>query len=191
MAMQAMTRVVLAILVIAGCDPVEQVEPDAGPDAGPVGQGSPATVDLVINEVSPRPLAGADWIELYNRSDQAVDLCGFFVTDSLDRLDHYLPLAGVLPPDPCEPTLLEPGGYLIIIADDQPALGPDHAPFKLAAADEVHVVTTAGAAVDSLVYVYPAGVRDLTLARQPSGEGLFYLAEPTPGADNPSMEAMP
>jgi hypothetical protein len=181
----------LASLALAACDPVEQVEPDAGPDAGPVGQGSPAAGDLVINEVAPRPLAGGDWIELYNRSDQSVDLCGFFVTDSLDRLDHYLPLAGILPPDPCEPTMLEPGGYLIIHADDDPALGTDHAPFELAVADEVHVVTIAGAAVDSLIYLYPAGVRDLTLARQPSGEGLFYLAEPTPGAENLSMEAMP
>lgn len=201
--MQAMTRTVslalsgLVALTMACAD--QPVDVDAGPDAdtGPVAQGNPATGELVVNEVSPRPLTGtewagwADWIELYNRSDQPLDLCGYFVTDALDRLDHYLPLAGVAPPDPCTPTLLEPGDHLIIHADDAPALGPDHAPFELSVDGEVHVVTIDGAAVDSLIYLYPLAAQDQTLARQPSGEGLFYLATPTPGADNPVMEAMP
>lgn len=179
----------------AGCDPGENMAPDASPDAaadaGPVAQGSPAQGDLIVNEVAPQPVTGPDWIELYNRSGMSLDLCGFFVTDALDRLDHYAALAGVYPPDPCPATLVEPGAYLMVYADDNALSGPDHAPFKLGVADEVHVVTTQGAVVDSLVYLHPGGGQGMSLARQPNGEGLFYLAEPTPNEENPSMENMP
>jgi hypothetical protein len=164
---------------------------DAGADAAPpAGQGSEAREVLAVNEVAPRPVDGADWIEIVNRSDQALDLCDYFVTDSLDRLDHYLPLGGALPPDPCEPRLLEPGAYLVVHADDAAVQGMDHAPFRLGLADEAHVVTWTGAPVDSFVYLYPETEEGLTLARVPDASGLFFLAEPTPGAANPGEESL-
>ena len=171
---------VLAMVMVAcGADPA----PDS-PDAGtPEGQGSMATGELVVNEVFPRG-AGPDWIELLNRRDRAVDLCDYFVTDALDRLDHYLPLAGIAPPDPCPPQTLAPGAYLVIYADEDTAAGPAHAPFKLGVADEAHVVTRDGIPVDSFVYLLPADAADQSLARAPDGAGLFYLADPTPGAAN-------
>lgn len=170
--------IIAALATACGDDPVSA--PDAGGvDAAPVGQGSAPTAELIVNEIAPRPFDGPDWIELLNRSDTPIDLCDYFVTDSLDRLDHYAPLGGVLPPAPCDPVMLEPGGYWLINADDVDA------PFKLSAADEVHVVTTTGIAVDSLVYLYPASGAGESLARVPNGEGLFWLAAPSPGDDNP------
>lgn len=182
----AVTRLAaVAVLLLACGDPA--VGPDAGaPDAGPLIQGSPATGDLVVNEVFSRG-GGPDWIELVNRSSAALDLCDYFVTDSIDRLDHYLPLGGVAPPDPCSPRLLGPGEYLVVYADEDPGAGLDHAPFKLGAADEAHVVSATGLPIDSFVYLHPDAAVGQSLARVPDGEGLFYLATASPGAPNPEL----
>lgn len=177
-------------IVCLGCGPAESGGPDAGTaDAGVVIQGGEARGDLVVNEVAPRPQTGPDWFELHNRSAAAIDLCEYFVTDSLDRLDHYSPLGGVAPPESCPPRWLEAGDYYLVFADDTPALGPEHARFKLGVADAVHVVTRAGLPMDNLVYLYPDGATEdeLVLARAPDGQGPFYLIEPTPGAPNPEV----
>lgn len=170
---------VLIAFVAAGCgDNLSVPTPDAGP-AEITPQGSEPSADLIINEVSPRG-EGADWIEIANRSSAAIDLCDYFLSDSLDRLDHYLPLGGAAPPDSCEPSMLEPGGYLVITADDDTG-----APFKLGLADEVHLIRTAdGFPVDTLVYLYQTPVAGQALARRPDREGLFLPATPTPGEAN-------
>jgi len=175
---------VAAALALSACDGADAGGgPDAGPDAAPVGQGSEARGELAINEVAPRTGTGTDWLEIVNRSDHALDLCGYFVTDDLDRLDHYLPLGGVMPPDPCEPRMLDAGSYLVIYADDgEPAL--DHAPFKLGTADAAHILTTTGMPVDNFVYLFPESAAGQSLGRSPDSEGLFFLGEPTPGSAN-------
>jgi len=176
-------KLCVAALLIAGCDGGPAPARDGGGvDAEPMGQGGQARAALVVNEVSPRG-GGADWLELLNRSDDTLDLCEFFVTDALDRLDHYLALGGVAPPDACEPRSLEPGQYLVVVADDDASIA-DHAPFALSIDDGVHVVSLSGRAVDSLLYLYSAPEGEQTLSRVPDGEGLFYLAEPTPGEPN-------
>ncbi len=175
----------MCALALAACGTSPSLGADAGePDAAPRGQGSAPRGALVINEVSPRPSAGADWIEIYNRSDAAVDLCEFFVTDSLDRLDHYLHLGGSAPPADCAPQMLGPSEYLVIYADDKAELGGEHAPFKLGASDEAHIVSVFGEAIDSLVYLHRDGDRGLSLARVPNGEGLFFASEESLGAEN-------
>jgi hypothetical protein len=173
--------------------------PDAAvvPVDARVSQGSEARSDLVINEVAPRSQPGADWIELFHRGSMPIDLCGYLLSDAADRLDHYLPLGGVMPPDPCPPRLLSPGAYLVVFADgtlisDGVPIDPAHAPFKLDIADEVHLLTTTGLGVDGLSYLYPLGPSTpptVTLARIPSGSGAFFAGTPTPGASN--LEAAP
>jgi hypothetical protein len=158
----------------------------------PEGQGSEPTGDLVVNEIAPRG-DGPDWVEIHNRGAQAIDLCGAFLTDGVDRLDHYLPLGGVMPPAACAPRMIEPGAYLVIFADDTPIvstlpLDPLHAPFELDIADEIHLVGTDGVVLDGLLYLYPPGPEapaDVTLSRSPNGAGLFYEREPSQGAPNP------
>jgi len=165
-----------AIAAVAACsDP-----PAAEPDAGDLGQGTVTSAALVINEVAPKPSNGADWIELMNTSAEAIDLCGYFLTDSLDRLDHYYALGGSAPPDTCAPRMLEPGAYLVVYADDDTG-----APFKLGIADEAHVVTISGEPVDSFLYLYPSGFDGDSLARTPDGTGRFYPTQPTPSEANP------
>lgn len=186
--LRAVRAAVLLVLTAACADPGAHGA-DAGVDAapGPRWQGAEARGELVVNEVAPRPSSGADWIELHNRSDEALDLCDYFVTDSLDRLDHYLPLGGAPPPEPCEARLLAPGAYLVVTAGDAFEPGLDEAPFALGLADETHVVTATGLAVDSLFYLYPSDGGGDSLARSPDGEGRFTLVAPTPGAANPEV----
>ena len=146
------------------------------------GQGNVAQAALVVNEVAPQVASGPDWLELMNRSEEPVDLCNYFVSDSVDRLDHYHRLAG--DGVTCMPTLLQPGDYLIIIADDHPETGPNHAPFKLGLADEVHVITDDGIPIDSLVYLASDLPSTHTLGRTPNGEGLFFPAPESRGLAN-------
>jgi hypothetical protein len=174
-----MPALTVAALALAGCEPGTPAVADAGIDAAEAeaGQGAPPTGDLIVNEIAPRPLSGPDWIELHNRSSEPVDLCDYFLSDSLDRLDHYHPLGGAAPPDPCEPQPFAPGGYLVVGAGVE-------LPFGLGVADEIHVIGIDGAAVDSLVYLFrqPDGT---SLARRPDADGLFFAAEPSPGEANP------
>ena len=189
-----MRQLPLLLLAVAACDDLGAT-PDAGVDAAvvaPAGQGSEPVGDLVINEVAPRG-AGSDWVELTNAGAQPIDLCGYFLTDAADRLDHFLPLGGVMPPAPCPPLLLDPGGYRVIQLDNTPIptagpIDPLHAPFTIDAADQLHLVSTAGAIADGLLYLYPRGPAepaDVTLARVPDHAGLFFAVAPTPGAANP------
>ena len=173
---RSVRRALLAsLLLFAACgDDEGGSAPDAGlPDAGPVTQGSEAASDLALNEVDPD--GDPDWFELVNRSDSAIDLCDYFATDSLDRLDHYVALGGAAPPDACEPALLDAGDYLVVTPEI----------FGLGDADEVHIARWAdGAAVDGLLYLDVAHDGQ-TLARSPDGEGLFVASDPTPGEPNP------
>jgi hypothetical protein len=179
------------VLAAAACgDPPPIDEPDAAPEP-PRGQGSEATSELVVNEIAPRG-AGADWVELHNRGGAPIDLCAVFLTDAVDRLDHYLPLGGVMPPEPCPTVEIAAGAYLIVYADDMPIqegtpIDPAHAPFELGVADEIHLVGIDGRVIDGLLYLYPPGPdapADVSLARDPDGSGLFFERAPTPGAEN-------
>lgn len=193
-----MRSALLLLVVVAACDgdpgDVVDARVDAPIDA-PSGQGSEPTSDLLINEISPRG-GGPDWVELHNRGTTAIDLCGFFLTDAADRLDHYFPLGGVLTPDPCPPLMMEPGSYRVIFLDGTalPETGPAdplHASWKLGAADEVHIVSTTGRTIDGVLFLYPRSPSepaDVTLARVPDGAGLFFGVAPTPGTANPAVQ---
>lgn len=148
-----------ATICLAACDDPGEDQRDAGPEP-PVAQGSDATADLVVNELSPVD----DWVEILNRSDAPIDLTGYFLTDKTDRLDHYVPLEGELLP-----------GELVVVEPDA---------FGLARSDEVHLLTTTGLPVDGLAYLYVGAEEGQSLARQPSGQGRFYFSDATPGEAN-------
>ena len=174
----------IPIFVTVACAEPTAQHGDAGALAA-VGQGSEAHSDLAINEIAPGLDGQADWIEIVNRSDQAIDLCDYFITDDFDRLDHYLGLGGTEPPDPCPSRWLDPGQYLVVWADDRAEPAPDHAPFKLAAADGVVLGDWTGGNHDGLTYLHQDG--QTSLARVPDGAGRFFATTPSPGLANPEQ----
>ena len=72
-----------------------------------------------------------DWIELYNPSDQPINLAGFTLTD-----DPEAPAQYVLPY-----WVLDPGTYVLLYADDQPSTDTElHVPFKLRDKGEILIL---------------------------------------------------
>jgi len=76
-----------------------------------------------------------DWFEIVNTSEYDVDLAGYYVTDRLnDPMKYQFPF-GV--PDS---TVIEPGGYVLIFADEDDSEGWNHTNFKFNSLGEVLVL---------------------------------------------------
>ncbi|MHC4706205.1 MAG: lamin tail domain-containing protein, partial [Planctomycetota bacterium] len=67
---------------------------------------NPGTV--VINEVLAHSHLAPDWIELYNTTDSAIDIGGWFLSDSDSNLTKYEIVEG---------TSIPPGGYMLLYED--------------------------------------------------------------------------
>jgi len=121
-----------------------------------------------------------DWIELKNIGDQTVDLAGMYLSDNPDN-----PLKWQFP----EGTLVEPGGYLLVWADedgsDEPGL---HANFRLAGDGETvwlfDTIEQGHALLDSVTFEDLD--EDQCSGRSPDGEGpMQVLSVPSPLGPNP------
>jgi hypothetical protein len=93
---------------------------------------------IVINEISARPSSlldesneAEDWIELYNTSNEPIDLAGFYITDNLNMKTKFQIQAGSN-----NETVIGPGEYKIFWADEEPAEGPLHVNIKLSSDGE-------------------------------------------------------
>lgn len=120
----------------------------------------------------------SDWIELYNASAEAVDLGGFYLSDDLDNATKWRIPDG---------TVLAPGAYLLVWADDgdtgPPATTALHANFKLSGGGEaVGLFDAAGAVVDSVTF--GEQTTDISFGRVPGTPDWGFFAVPTPGAPN-------
>lgn len=142
---------------------------------------APST-DVVINELmasngsTQTDEAGEyeDWIELYNRGTQIIDLSGYHITDNDFNLTKWEIPTG---------TLLAPNAYLIIWADEDSAQGPMHANFRLASAGEgVMLINADGQIADYIDF--GAQSMDQGFARVPNGTGSFITQEPTFASNN-------
>jgi hypothetical protein len=172
----------------------------SGSGAGTGSGGDPSTTSsgtggesgqLVINEIS---ADGDDWIELFNAGVGPVDLSGMKVCDQEEPGVPKLEDAIIIPDD----TVLEPGAYLFILADqDTPAEGftdvcdPGPAPCLQAGfglsqgdGDEVFVLDFEDVLVTSEPYPADAAVEPTTWGRLPNGTGDFTVTAATPGAEN-------
>ncbi len=110
-----------------------------------------------------------DWIELYNNSNQPKDISGFFLTDNPTNLDKWeFPANTVIPP----------GGYFIVWADEDSSQGAYHCNFKLSASGEqLWLLNAAQEVVDSVSWGQQ--VTDMGYARVPNGTGPFIIQQPT------------
>ncbi|MBN1426237.1 CotH kinase family protein [Candidatus Fermentibacteria bacterium] len=137
---------------------------------------------LVLNELMANNRASAadehgdfdDWVEIANAGSAPVALGGMILTDNVgDPGSHFVF------PD----LVLQPGGYVVVWADNEPQQGPFHAPFGLASAgEEVHLLQGM-VTIDQVTY--PQLGVDVSWGRWPDGTGAWQLlAQATPGAQN-------
>lgn len=118
-----------------------------------------------------------DWLELYNCSDETVDLNGFYLTDDPD-----FPCKWQFPD-----TSITPNTYLLIWCDDEPEQGSMHASFRLSAEGEtILMFTSEGETIlDSLTF--PTLEPDISYGYLPDNGYQYYILQPTPGMENISF----
>ena len=141
---------------------------------------------IVINELMPKNTQFGtdqngefkDWIELYNLSNEDIDVSGYYLTDSKNDLTKWQFPVG---------TILEKNGYLIIWADGDSTNVGLHTPFKLSALGETVLLLTADRKIIQEV-TYPAISLQQSYARIPNGTGDFIWASPTFETENKPAE---
>lgn len=145
------------------------------------GQCEPFFGKLVINEVMPANDATAtdnfgeydDWVEVYNGSDEDINLEGYFLSDNENNETKFQFPNIVIPAD----------GTVIVWCDNQPEQGDMHAEFSLSAGGEE--VGLYNLDTLSLDYVrYGQMPDDISIGRFPNGAGPFNKLIPTFDAHN-------
>ncbi|MDA3881917.1 MAG: Ig-like domain-containing protein [Bacteroidales bacterium] len=124
----------------------------------------------------------ADWIEIYNSTDEAINIGGLFVTNDLGDLNKYM-----IPANQPSLTTIQPSEYYILWADEQIAINPNHVGFKLKAEfGDIAIVQLRGSEnyiIDQVSYANQG--EDIAYGRFPSTtSGFRYLPTPTPGDPN-------
>ncbi len=140
--------------------------------------------ELVINEfmASNDSLSGIkdsngqadDWIELYNNSNNDIDLSQKYLSDNENNKTKW-----TFP----EGTILEKDQYLIVWADEDQDQDGLHTNFKLSKSGEsLYLTNQDGSLIDSMVYAEQ--MTNVSFARIPNGTGDFIFHEPTFGFNN-------
>lgn len=125
--------------------------------------------DVYVNEYQKRN----DWVELYNTTDQDIDLEGMYLSDNLSKPQKYRITAEGTEAS----TIIPAHGYKIIWCDKLETLTQLHASFKLSndPGDQQHVMLTSadGSWSDTLSYYQHAGTE--SVGRYPDGSRQVYL----------------
>ena len=158
-------------------------EPISHSDGSP----SESPAPLVINEVSPANdiyvneyFKRNDWVELYNTTQDTIDVAGYYLSDDAAKPDKYRISSG----DSQASTLIPPHGHLIIWCDKAAPQSQLHASFKLDA--DGGIVSIAAPDLswsNALSYSTVTGTQ--TVGRYPDGaEQVFLMNVPTIGRRN-------
>lgn len=139
------------------------------------------TGSLVINEfmadnktyISDQDGDFDDWIELYNNSDAAINLNGYYLSDKGDD-----PYQWVFPD-----ITIEAGGYLVVWADNDIEQVGLHANFKLSTSGETILLTNKDKElIDQVTFLQQT--TDKSTGRFPNGTGDFMIMDATFEAKN-------
>lgn len=123
----------------------------------------------------------SDWIELYNTTDEEIDIEGMFLSDHLEE------------PEKCQitaagkdiNTIIPAHGHIVIWADKNAPEGQLHADFKLNNEDSCLILLTAAdkSWADTLVYCHHDGFHTVGLFPD-GGSSLYVMERPTIGQTN-------
>ena len=135
-----------------------------------------AANDIYVNDYGKR----ADWIELYNRGQEPVDVAQWFFSDEDKNPTKYqIDNSGEAS------TIIQPNEHLLIWCDGKPSLTQLHLPFKLKNADNSTLILQSadGKWKDSIRYHSHSSKE--TVGRYPDGgSNIWMLYHPTIGNHN-------
>jgi len=120
-----------------------------------------------------------DWFEIYNPNNFAVDIDGYYVTDSLANKTKYRFSSGHTK------TVIPAKGFLLLWADQQVEQGVAHTNFKLSSAGEALalILPDGKTTVDSVIFT--AQTPNYSWGRQVDGDSTWInFTSPTPGKSN-------
>lgn len=121
----------------------------------------------------------SDWIEIFNASQDTLDLSGYGLSDdSTNVFKWIIPDIAILPQE-----------YLLIFASDKNRIGDNlHSNFKLSSEGGVVVLTTKQGITVDRIHFGPLG-QDVSYGRKPDGSNSWYLFQSaTPGTSNLTPE---
>ena len=135
-----------------------------------------AANDIYVNEFFKRN----DWVELYNTTDQPIDVEGMYLSDNLSKPKKYQITKG----NASINTIIPAHGYLVVWCDKLETKSQLHASFKLGAEGGDVLLTAADESwSDRLVYTTMKG--DETVGRYPDGsQQVFTMNIPTIAKSN-------
>ena len=134
-----------------------------------------AANDIYVNDLFKKN----DWIELYNTTDQPIDVAGMYLSDHADQPRKYTIAAS-----PTASTIVPPHGTLVVWADKLQGTSQLHADFKLADEGGEVVLTAAdGTWADTLYYCAHGPLQSVGLYPN-GGSELYVMQRPTIGAAN-------
>lgn len=131
---------------------------------------------IYVNEYFKRD----DWVELYNTTDNAIDVAGMYLSDNAEKPTKFQ----IVQTDTEASTIIPAHGYLIIWCDKLDQQSQLHASFKLDA-DGGDVLLTAADESWTDRFTYTAMKADETAGRYPDGAADVYVTNvPTIGLAN-------
>ena len=112
-----------------------------------------------------------EWVELYNTTDEPIDVEGMYLTDNPEKPKKYQISKEATQTN----TIIPAHGYLIVWCDKKdPTLTQLHATFNIdAEGDELQLTAADGSWTD--VFRYPAHKSDQTVGRYPDGSADVYV----------------
>ena len=121
-----------------------------------------------------------DWVELHNPTASPIDIAGYFMTDRLDR-----PMKWQVPSTAGDSTIIPPGGFVVLFADEDGSQGWNHMNFKLSSLGEPLALRSPdGFSVADSVFM-PSLMQDRSWGRQFDAHPdwiEFFI--PTPNSSN-------
>ena len=126
-----------------------------------------------------------DIIELYNPTNVAVNLSGYFLSDDPEYLTKWIF------PEYEELSVLQPGAYRVLWADNEPHQGLNHLPFSLDKSGESVVLTEPDAITIVDQIDYQNQQRDVSYGRSRNSQHVwFYFLIHQLASKIPQMDLM-
>jgi hypothetical protein len=115
-----------------------------------------------------------DWIELYNTTEEPIDVAGMYLSDNVMVPTKWHITSGISEAN----TMIDPHGFLIVWCDDLDPVNQLHASFKLAKEGGVVILSSEDQTwTDNLSY--PAHNGDNSVGLYPDGGSQYYVMTKT------------